>query len=144
MNKETGLFDDISYDYRITDTLTFDCECLSKQLLHGINPLYKSRSRGQDHSYCTFLHITGSVIRPEIETKCWSFSGYGGPINEQLFMKNLQQLCTEHGLLFSQVQKIEADTGSDTSRECNFLYRKKRFCRKIRHFSWIYYSFNHH
>ena len=62
MQKESVTSDDISYDYHITKSASFYCECLSKQLLHGINPMYKSRARGQDHSYCAFVHITGTVI----------------------------------------------------------------------------------
>ena len=45
--------------YRVERQAVFQCEVLSKQILHGINNAYKSKRQYKDHSFQGRFQITG-------------------------------------------------------------------------------------
>ena len=121
-------------NYTIEAKMTFRCECLSKQLLHGISNFHRSKRSVPDHSYCTFLQITGRIYSIYI-LLIINLLGYGSPTSEDAFFRELSQLCEKHGLLYSNVQRLTprpsptSSRKSVTIREFTLIITKNSFSR---------------
>ena len=99
--------------YRVERQAVFQCEVLSKQILHGINSAYKSKRQYKDHSFQGRFQITGerrtiSIVQvlydPSIKI---TLLGYGKMRDRAKFMEDLRKLCEEQGLLFCKPSEMQ-------------------------------------